>query len=75
MFTSTGDIFGKWKEYLENLLNPNVTSPVEGVGAGDPAADSSIAGAEITAVVQKPLDGGAPGVDEIHLSTSSLWML
>ena len=29
LLTSTGDVIRCWKEYFENLLNPNNTFPIE----------------------------------------------
>ncbi|KAK3517356.1 hypothetical protein QTP70_004695 [Hemibagrus guttatus] len=62
LLASTGDIFGRWKEYFEDLLNPTDTPSVE-----EPEAeDSFIIQAEVTEVVQQLLGGKAPGVDEIR---------
>ncbi len=67
MFTSTGDVVGRWKEYFEDLLNPAVTSSIEEAEAGGSEVASSITRAEVTEVVKKLLGGKAPGVDEICL--------
>ncbi len=66
MFTSTGDVVGRWKEYFEDLLNPAVTSSIEEAEAGGSEEASSITRAEVTEVVKKLLGGKAPGVDEIR---------
>ncbi|KAK3540800.1 hypothetical protein QTP86_001980 [Hemibagrus guttatus] len=60
LLASTGDIVGRWKEYLENLLNPTDTPSIE-----ESEVDSFITQAEVTDVVQQLLGGKAPGVDEI----------
>ncbi|KAK3553558.1 hypothetical protein QTP70_004565 [Hemibagrus guttatus] len=66
LLVSTGDIFGKWKEYFEDLLNPTDTPSVEEPEAGDSEVDSFITQAEVTEVVQQLLFGKAPGMDEIR---------
>ncbi|KAK3552451.1 hypothetical protein QTP86_011720 [Hemibagrus guttatus] len=63
---STGDIFGRWKEYFEDLLNPTDMPSVEEPEAEDSEVDSFITQAEVTEVVQQLLGGKAPGVDEIR---------
>lgn len=55
--TSTGDVVGQWKEYLEDLLNPTAMSSTEEAEAGDSEVDSSITQAEVTEVVGKILGG------------------
>ncbi len=45
LLTSTGDVFGRWKEYFEDLLNPAVTS-IEEAEAGGSEVASSITRAE-----------------------------
>ncbi|KAK3517179.1 hypothetical protein QTP70_000772 [Hemibagrus guttatus] len=62
---STGDIVGRWKEYVEDLLNPTDTPSVEEPEAEDSEVDSFITQAEVTEVVQQLLGGKAPWVDEI----------
>ncbi|KAK3545682.1 hypothetical protein QTP70_010761 [Hemibagrus guttatus] len=66
LLVSTGDIVGRWKEYLEDLLNPTDTPSVEEPEAEASEVDSFITQAEVTEVVQQLLGGKAPGVDEIH---------
>ncbi|KAK3513701.1 hypothetical protein QTP70_028906 [Hemibagrus guttatus] len=75
LLASTGDIVGRWKEYFEDLLNLTDTPSVEEPEAEDSEVDSFITQAEVTEVVQQLLGGKALGVDEIRLSTLSLWML
>ncbi|KAK3505725.1 hypothetical protein QTP70_020346, partial [Hemibagrus guttatus] len=65
LLASTGDIFVRWKEYFEDLLNPTDTPSVEEPEAEDSEVDSFITQAEVTEVVQQLLGGKAPGVDEI----------
>ncbi|KAK3538438.1 hypothetical protein QTP86_003713 [Hemibagrus guttatus] len=66
LLASTGDIVGRWKEYLEDLLNPTDTPSVEEPEAEDSKVDSFITQAEVTVVVQQLLGGKAPGMDEIR---------
>ncbi|KAK3514900.1 hypothetical protein QTP70_034583, partial [Hemibagrus guttatus] len=66
MLVSTGDIVGRWKEYFEDLLNPNDTTSVVEPEAGDSEVDSFITQAKVTEVVQQLLGGKAPGVGEIR---------
>ncbi|KAK3514795.1 hypothetical protein QTP70_032195, partial [Hemibagrus guttatus] len=66
LLASTGDIVGRWKEYLEDLLNPTDTPSVEEPEAEDSKVDSFITQAEVTEVVQQLLGGKAPGMDEIR---------
>ncbi|KAK3561507.1 hypothetical protein QTP86_006177 [Hemibagrus guttatus] len=66
LLTSTGDIVRRWKEYFEDLLNPTDMPFIEEAGAEDSEVDSSITQAEVTEVVQQPLGGKAPGMDEIR---------
>ena len=60
------DIVARWKEYLEDLLNPTDTPSIVEAEAGDSEDDSFMTKAEVTQVVRKRLSGKAPGVDEIH---------
>ncbi|GAA6083977.1 receptor-type tyrosine-protein phosphatase F-like, partial [Tachysurus ichikawai] len=66
LLTSTGDILGQWKEYFEDLFNPNDMSSSEEAEAEGSVVDSLIPQAEVTEVVEKLLSGKAPGVDEIR---------
>ncbi|TWW59301.1 Transposon TX1 uncharacterized 149 kDa protein ORF 2 [Takifugu flavidus] len=63
LLTSTRDIADRWKEYFEDLLNPNNTPSSEEVGPGDLGIGSHISGAEVAEVVKKLLSGKARGVD------------
>ena len=56
--TSTGDIIGQWKKYVEDLLNPTDTPSIEEAEAGDSEVDSFITQAEVTEVVWKLLSEG-----------------
>ncbi|KAI3377230.1 hypothetical protein L3Q82_009142 [Scortum barcoo] len=59
-------LFGRWKKYFEDLLNPTDLPSNEEAEDGDSEVDSSITQAEVTEVVRKLLGGKAPGVDEIR---------
>ena len=59
LLTSTRNVVDRWKEYLEDLLNPTDRPGDSGVG-------SPISGAEVAEVVRKLLGGRAPGVDEVR---------
>lgn len=65
LLTSTGEVVGRWKENLEDLLKPTVMSSDEGPEAGDSEVDSSITQAEVTEVVRKLLGVEVPEVEEI----------
>ncbi|KAI3375466.1 hypothetical protein L3Q82_003794 [Scortum barcoo] len=52
LLTSTGDIFGRWKKYFEDLLNPTDLPSNEEAEAGVSEVDSSITQAEVTEVVR-----------------------
>uniref|UniRef100_A0A8C6NUK4 Reverse transcriptase domain-containing protein n=1 Tax=Nothobranchius furzeri TaxID=105023 RepID=A0A8C6NUK4_NOTFU len=66
LLTSTGAIVGRWKEYFEELLNPNYAHSEEEPEQGDLGMDCPISGAEVAEVVKQLHSGRAPGVDEIH---------
>ena len=62
LLTSTRDVARRWKEYLEDLLNPKNMCSTEDTES----VDSLITRAEVARVVEKLHGGRAPGVDEIR---------
>jgi len=66
LLTETEDIVGRWKEHVEELLNPTSTSSVKEAESDDSGVASPISLAEVAEVVKKLFSGKAPGVVEIR---------
>ncbi len=62
LFTSTGEIVGRWKEYFEDPSDMHSTAETE---LEDLEVGSLISGAEVAEAVKQLHGSNAPGVDEI----------
>ena len=74
LLTSTRDVVDRWKEYIEDLLNPTDTPSCKEAGPGDSGVGSPISGAEVAEVVRKLFVEGPRGWMRSTRSSLRPWM-